>query len=81
MTSRFRLVTYRHPVPISPNTIILVTISSILYRHLILDDGIGLLWSSGVVVDANNTDPVPDDGTRSWMLLRVLDIIKGTQYH
>ena len=30
---------YRHPVPVSPDTVILLPISSTRYRHPVLDDG------------------------------------------
>ena len=52
----------RHPVPVSDDTGTQRPVSSTRNRHPVLDDGIGLMWGPGTVLDGSGTDPVPDDG-------------------
>ena len=52
----------RHPVPDSDDTGTQRPVSSTRNRHPVLDDGIGLKWGPGTVLDGSGTDPVPDNG-------------------
>ena len=52
----------RHPVPDSDVTGTQRPVSSTRNRHPVLDDGIGLKWGPGTVLDGSGTDPVPDNG-------------------
>ena len=52
----------RHPVPDPDDTGTQKPVSSTRNRHPVLDDGIGLKWGPGTVLDGSGTDPVPDNG-------------------
>ena len=45
----------RHPVPVSDDTGTQRPVSSTRNRHPVLDDGIGLKWGPGTVLDGSGT--------------------------